>query len=662
MSGPCCPAVRGDQYRKVVTATRLLLHALVLTVSVGGSFSAYAQQQVSWKTWKQRTAVSSASQDADEQRSALPERSVPPSAELSDDATRDLQDFVAGSRKTRKQKPLSRSVSMTRVLPMEDDSASSQTVSSGESPPEPSPIWWGTSVQSQLRPGSRTVNVGLESLLVQALDHSSQIKVYSDLPMIRQTAVVEASAAFDPAAFLESRWDDQNDPVGNTLTTGGASRYKNNQMSTAAGLRKRTATGGKVEVSDRIGFQDTNSKFFSPNPQGTSKLVLNYTQPLMRGRGCEYNQSLTVLAEIDKEVAEDEFSRQLQSHLLEVTRSYWGLYLERALLSQKLRSLERAKNVHQLLLDRVSIDAVKPQVLRAEAEVATRCSDLIRAELAVQNAEARIRALVNDPSLGDSVSDVELIPVDGPSDIASDVDLSRSLATALQTRPEVTQAIKQIKAGCVRQEISRNELMPSLNLITETYLSGLQNNGSIGDAFTDQFHVGGPSYSVGLQFEVPLQNRAVKSRHERRRVELRQLQNQYQTTVHTLSLEVEVAVRELETSYSEMTSQKRAVEASAAQLDYLQKRWELLPGEDGTGALMLDNLLTAQERLVISENAYTQAWITYNLAIISHQRATGELLQSQDIAWGDYVNECEGVQTRLIHKSTEMDHSTLETQ
>lgn len=210
----------------------------------------------------------------------------------------------------------------------------------------------------------------------------------------------------------------------------------------------------------------------------------------------------------------------------------------------------------------------------------------------------------------------------------------------------------------MRQQISKNELMPSLNLITEAYVAGLQGDGSIGDAFTDQFHVGGPSYTVGMQFEVPLHNRAAKSRHERRRVELRQLQNQYQTTVHTLGLEVEVAVRELETSFSEMQSQKRAVDASTAQLDYLQKRWELLPGEDGTGALVLDNLLTAQERVVLAENAHTQAWVTYNLAIMNHQRATGELLQAQDISWGDYLEECDGISRRLLHKPLSSDNVT----
>ena len=512
--------------------------------------------------------------------------------------------------------------------------------------------WWMARVQQPIRPDLTAVHVTLESLLLSALDHSSQIRVYSELPLIRETAVIEADAAFDPAAFVESRWDDTNDPVGNTLTTGGPNRYKNDNLSNAAGLRSRTRVGGRLEVSERFGWQDTNSTYFSPKPQGTAKLALSYTQPLLRGRGRCYNESLIVLAQLDTDVAEDEFSRQLQAHLLEVARSYWGLYLERANLLQKTRSYVRARAVMKRLAERVEIDAVASQIQRAEAEVATRESEMIRARMAVENAEARIRALVNDPCLGENESLVELIPMDFPTDQRVPFDLQSSLTIALQSRPEVGQAIKQIKAGCVRSEMSKHELLPVLNLVTESYLAGLQNGGSVGDAFTDQFRVGGPSYSVGLQFEVPLGNRAAKTRNERRLLELRQLRNQYETTVRTLSLEVEVAVREMETSYAETLAQARAVKASETQLDYLEKRWELLPGDGGNAALMLDNLLTAQDRLVRSEGAYLQAWITYNLALINHRRATGELLQQHDISWADYMDECEGVKSRLLFKST----------
>ena len=509
--------------------------------------------------------------------------------------------------------------------------------------------WWQDELESSTRPTATTLPVSLESLLIRALEHSAQIKVYSDLPLIRETAICEAEAAFDPSAFLESRWDDGNDPVGNSLTTGGSARYQNNQFSGGAGLRQRTRIGGKLEVSQRIGWQDTNSNFFVPDQQGTAKLALSFTQPLMRGRGQVYNESLIVLARIDTEVSEDEFSRQLQSHLLEVARAYWSLYLERAMFVQKQRSLARAEEVRQQLAARAEIDAVASQIQRAEAEVATRQSEFIRAGMAVQNAEDRIRALVNDPILGED-GQIELIPTDQPTDLEQMVGMEESMATAIQMRPEVAQAINQIRASCVRLDMAKNELMPVLNLVTETYMSELQDGGSVGDALTDQFHEGGPGYSVGLQFEVPLGNRAARTRNDRRKMELRQLHNQYETTLKTLNLEVEVAVREVKTSHAEMLAHRTSMQASQSQLDYLEKRWKLLPGDGVNAPLMLDNLLTAQERLVRSESAYVQAWVTYNLSLINHKRATGELLQQQNITWSDYMDECEQVKTRILSK------------
>ena len=353
-------------------------------------------------------------------------------------------------------------------------------------------------------------------------------------------------------------------------------------------------------------------------------------------------------AKIDTEVAEKEFSRQLQLHLIEVARAYWGLYLERATLLQKLRSVHRAKQILKQLQDRETIDAIASQIQRAEAEVATRKADVIRSKMAVENAEAKIRSLVNDPGLGDNEAASELIPMDIPTEMAVACDLSASLTQALQNRPEVAQAIKQIRAAGVRAEMTKNELLPVLNLVTESYVAGLQNSGSIGDAFTDQFHVGSPSFAVGLKFEAPLGNRAARSRHERRLLEMRQLRHQYQTTVQTLSLEVEVAVREMETSYNEMLAQQQAMNAGHAQLQSLEKRWELLPGENGNSALMLENLLNAQDRVVHTEGAFVQAWVTYNLALINHRRATGDLLRHHDISWNDYIHACEGVKSRQL--------------
>lgn len=512
-----------------------------------------------------------------------------------------------------------------------------QTVSSSEAHQTAS--WWDSRVQTPLRAEDPDMLVSVENLLVRTLLHSSQVRVFSELPLIRETSIVEADAAFDWHAFLDSRWDDTSDPVGNELTVGGGgTRFEDHNLSASVGARKRTRTGGQFEVAQRFGFQDNNSTFFQPDPQGTARLVLSYTHPLMRGRGRVYNNSLTVLACIDTNIARDEFSRQLQSHLLEVVRAYWGLYLERGVYVQKEKAARRAQQIYDRLVARREIDAFQSQLISAEAEVKSRVSDLRRSAMAVRNAEDRIRSLVNDPAL--MVDNLELVPVDPPSMSAFPVSMQEALTTAIKFRPEIGQALKQIKAACVRVNMSKNELMPVLNLVTETYVSGLRGNANIGNAYADQFSTGEPSYSIGLQFEVPINNRAARVRHTRRHLELRQLRSQYETTMQTLKLETRVAVREVETSFDELDTKLAAMQAMQAKARYIQRRWELMPGEGRSGSFVLEDLLAAQSQLTRAENEYLSSVVTYNLSLMNIKRATGMLLRDEQVTIGRGSENC----------------------
>ena len=538
-------------------------------------------------------------------------------------------------------------VSIKRSVPLPHQSAFDADADDAQ-PQDLSGPWWSVFVTAPLRENCQPVKLSIEEILVRAIQNSSQVKVFSDLPLIRETSITEADSAFDWTAFLDTRWQDLNDPVGSTLTIGtpGVNRYKDEHLTGQGGVRKRTRSGGTVQLSEQLGWQQTNSSFFVPSPQGTSRLVLGYSHPLLRGRGKVYNESLVCLAQLDTQIASDEFSRQLQSHLLEVLRAYWGLYLERANLAQKLQSLKRASDTLALLKQRQQLDAVPVQILRAKAEVASRRSQVIRAQMGVKNAEDRIRALVNDPVFGDYDS-VELMPIDPPTVAESPVNMAMALTTAATTRPEVNQALRQIQAGCTRLNMSKNEVLPMLNLVTEAYVAGLQENSAF-SAFGNSFNTGSPGYTVGLQFEMPLGNRGPQARRERRELELRQLRNQYQTTLNTLQLEVKVSVREVETALAEMLSQHRAMTASAAELKHLEQRFERLPGEDGTASLMLDNLLLAQNRLATNEFNFLTAEVTYNLALWNVKKSTGELLQTEQVSWN---RACvDGLPTLIVDK------------
>ena len=509
--------------------------------------------------------------------------------------------------------------------------------------------WWEPHVHAPIRPGSSGTEIDVHRLLQLAMTYSEQLNVYSEVPLIRETAITEADSAFDWTVFADGLWDDTSDPVGNSLTVGGTGdRFNDHNANVTSGFRRKTTTGANVEIGQRLGHQNNNSTFFVPNDQATSRLTLSFTQPLLRGRGKVYNTSLTVLAQIDTDVAADEFERQLESHLLEVVRSYWALYLERGLLAQQVRLYARSRDIVDQLESRSEIDAQRTQLASARAALAERRSALVRAQAAVRNAETRMRGLSNAPDLGDP-GQTEIIPLEQPALTYIPFGLAEAMEVAVQHRSEVLQALKQIRAGGVRLNMAKHEMLPVLNAVTEFYVSGLQGESDIAQAWQDQYSTGSPSYSLGLQFEVPIRRRAFAAREKRRRIELRQLEGQYRSTLETVRNEVEIAVREVNTSFDEMHTKSQSMQAAIQEAETLEARWKQLANADSSGALVLESLLRAQERVAKAEGEFLTAQMTYNLALMNIKRAMGVLVESEN---GAIMRGCEcGVPSLQLDKA-----------
>jgi outer membrane protein TolC len=430
---------------------------------------------------------------------------------------------------------------------------------------------------------------------------------------------------------MESKFIDTSEPVGSTLTTGGPPRYLDQNWHYSAGVRRFGETGARLEASQRFGYEDSNSIFFVPEQQGTARLALSLTQPLLNGAGRFYNTSAIVLARIDTQAAHDRFRGDLQTVLLEVQTAYWDLYRERVVLLQRRKLLTGGRRIYAELVGRREVDVVKSQLARAKAAVATRDAAVVRQQALVLNAEARLRALINDPELG-SVNRIELIPVQPPIDEPQPVLLEDSLVVALRNRPEIDQRAREIRAASVRLDVSANELRPVLNLILASYVSGLEGDADISGAWEDQFASGRPTYSAGLLFEYPLGNRYAQARLKKRRLELRQLTNELEVTTANVRLEVETAVREIATTHREMLSHYHAIRGSEAEIEYLDRRWRLLPGDQQVAGIVLDDLLNAQERLGRAEASYAAALAAYNIALVQLKRAVGVLLQLQPMS------------------------------
>jgi len=468
----------------------------------------------------------------------------------------------------------------------------------------------------------------IHTLLYLALKHSNQIKIAKRDPLIRATAIQEADSTFDWVSYLDSAWTDSSEPIGNSLTAGGtATQFNDQTFQTTGGFRRLTRYGGLLDISQRFGWQDNNSVFLVPDQQATGQFTVSYTHPLLRGRGAAFNNSLVFLARVDSKVAEHQFMATLQDELLEVTRSYWALYLERAVLAHQMRLFLKTEKIFKTLEARQRVDTQRTQLITASSALENRRADLIRARTAVTNAETRLRGLINAPELANT--DVaELIPAEIPSMLEYPADLQSEIQKAIQTRPEIMAAVQQVKTGATRLGIARHELLPALNLVTQGYLNGLQGDSDVFEAFTDQFSTGRPSYSLGIQYELPVGNRLAKARLCRRQHELARLQDEYSRALEAVRTEVDIAVRELKTSYLEIGAKSRALAAAEAEADTIEQRWKRMVDGNGSAGLNLESLLRAQERVTATERDYLTSVLGYNLAMINLKRANGTLLQS----------------------------------
>jgi len=484
--------------------------------------------------------------------------------------------------------------------------------------------WWRESIRSPLGLATKTIAITADDAVIESLSQSPDIQVFNVQPQIERTEITRQQAAFDWSNFMESAWIDRSDPVGNTLTTGnGDPRFKDQLLSAAGGVRKTTTSGAALEVAERVGTQRNNSLFLLPNPQSTSRLELTLTQPLMAGRGESYNLRRVVEARLLTDGSQAQSIARIQDYLLRVHQGYWELYRARAIFLQRKNAADRAAELAQSLALRVTLDTTGRQLVRSQTAAAQRRAELMNAASAADLAAIELRRLV-----GISDSESELIPMQSPSISVESIDQSVSLQTALSKRQEVAVVVQEIRLASVRLGASKNELLPTLDLIAGAYVSGLTPNQTIGNAFANQFSDGRPTYNLGLAWERPVGNRASKSTQFRRQLEMQEALSRYETAVQDVRRDVEIAVMQIHLTYRQLLQRHEALIASQAEEKFLLDRWNTAPNSDGPAILLLEDLINAQSTLSVEENATVTAETEHALAQVRYLKATGTLLQS----------------------------------
>ncbi|NNK58694.1 MAG: TolC family protein [Desulfofustis sp.] len=504
-------------------------------------------------------------------------------------------------------------------------------IEGAEAGADPYRAWWSEQATAPLSGLSSVSEEDIAALFQRALAHSSQIKVFSDLPLIRRTTIQEAEGEFDVRGFADGRYSDIDEPVGDELKTGGPERYLEDSNRLDVGVRKNFSPGTEVELAQRFGSFDSNSTFLNPIEQGTSRTGLAITQPLLKGFGPRYNKTPIELAKVDFDGSSAELRRQLEGHLLEIARAYWGLYVERSIFLQKQRLAETTEEIYTKMEQRAEIDVQPSLLARARSQLLAHQLDADEARFAIFNAQSRIWALVNDAELVEA-NGIELITRQNPHHTLPQESMAIILAEALQNRPEVDQSILQIQSAVLRYHRSKNELLPDLDLYFETYVKGLEGDYDHSGAWDESWNEGDPSYHFGLHFEFPFGNNSAEGREVRKRLEIRQLLHQLDTAVSNILLEAQVSYREMLKSHMALERRFQVMQATEQEIDALLQRIDIMLTQNQDYGTILYQLLDAMERLNEAEIDFSASELTYNLSLYQLERAQGVLLSKKDIA------------------------------
>ena len=491
--------------------------------------------------------------------------------------------------------------------------------------------WWQTRVAGSLLDHPRWVSFDLKTVLLDALGKSPRIQSVSRRTSVALERIIQQDAAFDATLLLDHQFGRTNDPVGNSLVTGGPPRLIEQSFDTSARLRRTTRRGTELEVGQDLDFLDSNSNFFEPAHQANTRLSLSLTQPLLDRSGRVYNERLLTQARIDGSITWQEMRGEVEQRISDVVAAYWRLYELRCNLTQQRELLRRGREIQVILRARGDFDASQIELAKAQGRVARRVDRLVQLEAEIAKQQVELASLVGARELSESNGTLEMIPHQAMIFPPLTIDLHDAVLQGLENRPEIRAAASELESAALSIRVTRAELVPQLNAVVNTYLAGLRGNNKLIESIGDQFSEGAPGVTAGLVYEMPVGRRAARSRYREAGHLYAQRSEELRETMLTVRAEIESALITTNLALAQQQTRKRLLVAAIEEERVLTRRWQMMGGDGAAVGTVLENLLDAQQRRTDAEREWTAAQTRYLTSLVELQRTMGTLLYREGI-------------------------------
>jgi outer membrane protein TolC len=485
------------------------------------------------------------------------------------------------------------------------------------------------------------VRMTLQEMMHRAVANSNDIKVDAYQPAIDQSRVIEAEARFDPSFFWNAQVQRQDHANAFAIAGAGSHSFGDFNLSVqnetdytaSVGIRQQMESGGTIEFRNQTQLtynQELNGGSLNPgfghDPAIENEWVVQITQPLLQNAGNEVNRARIVIARNTQQISLLEFRKKLEEVMSDIEKTYWDLV--QAEMDVKIQEdlLSQTIDTAQDLMRRRGPggDVSRLQISQTEAQIDSRRSQLIRFKARVKDLSDQLKRDMNDPDFPVS-GPVILLPASPPVADQIHFDPKDVIDTALANRFELGEQQLRVASADTQLKVGKNLLLPTLDAAGSVSFQGLGPN--TGDVWEQQLGRDFVSWSLGLQFEVPIGNRASRAIYQRALLQRQQAVDSYAAAIATVNFDCTTAMRGVQTSWEALVSDRSAVFTSADALKWVEERFIREPRTPE----LLQLRLQFQETLAQSRRDEANSITQYNQAIAQLEQAKGTLLQYNNI-------------------------------
>jgi outer membrane protein TolC len=408
-------------------------------------------------------------------------------------------------------------------------------------------------------------------------------------------------------------------------------------------LEQRLPTGATLSATLASYRSETNRSFQTINPRFGSTLSFEFAQPLLRGFGFKMARREIIVAGYNEEISGNMLRQALVDLVFGVEEAYWDLVYNRETLEVRQESLRLARDLLAKNEKELEVGVIPPiDTLSARAEVAGREADILQARAQVKNSQDTLRTLLNLKGEGGKPAPA-LVPSETPRTEAVPLDLEAAWAAAQARRPDLASAQVTVRSRALDLTYARNQTLPNLSLRASFWSPGVSGTqiiyqdddpltGVIVDtipggpslAFKDAFRLRYKNLFVGLTLDLPLESVASRARVAEARIASDQAALRRKEAEAQALLEVEIAVRAVETDHQRVRAYRLARELAEEKLAAEQKKLE-------AGLSTNYTVLQQQRDLALARMNETRARVDYSLSLARLERATGTSLDAKGV-------------------------------